>query len=143
MVNKYRAEVIIEIDDDEKIMRFDLGAIAELEGMYDKSILEILGADKKMVQFRAIVDAVYVGLKNKGNRKLTRANVLNMLDPSKMGEYGELVTKGIMSAMGQTAPEEGAEDPLDGKKGESEPASTGTNSKPLPSPSASASASGI
>jgi len=115
MANKYLGEKIIEIGGDLRHIRYDMNACAVLEGnLGDKPISEIFKSTN--VGIKVIREALLVGLRHKGNPKLTRKEVGDWMseDPARLGKWGEAIGQAINLAMGGEDEEtaEGADGPL-------------------------------
>lgn len=73
--NYRRGEVMVEFGSDARLIRYDCNAICILEQNLDKSLYEIM----KSIGYNSTREALFVGLRHKGNKKLTRADVGNMM----------------------------------------------------------------
>jgi hypothetical protein len=75
-MNNYRkGEVEVEFGNDARLIRFDLNAMCILEqnlGLPFHAIMKSLG-------YNAVREAIFVGLRHKGNKKLSRAEVGRMM----------------------------------------------------------------
>lgn len=73
--NYRKGEVMVEFGSDAKLIRFDLNAMCILEQNLEAPFHTIL----KTLGYNAVREALFVGLRHKGNRKLTRADVGKMM----------------------------------------------------------------
>lgn len=99
--NYRKGEVEVEFGDDAKLIRYDLNAMCVLEqnlGAPFHTILKTLG-------YNAVREALFVGLRHKGNKKLTRAQVGTMMASGHDGQdfnyYAACVYEAVQGATGQ------------------------------------------
>lgn len=137
-MSKHRALVPVTFTNGEqKNLRFDMNAIAELEGLLGKSIAFAL-ENEDQLGIKFIRNALYCGLlwANK-SKKFTPATVGNMMDPDHMADYGHAVSRGIMLALGidpDRKREEGEEAPVNPTRPEIAESGILENNKETPTP---------
>lgn len=98
--NYRKGEVEVEFGADAKLIRFDLNAMATLEQNLRAPFHEIL----KSLGYHYVREALFVGLRHKGNKKLTRAKVGDMMASGHEGQdfnyYASCVYEAVQGATG-------------------------------------------
>lgn len=105
MANPHRGEVGIEIGGKERILKYDMNAIAEMEEHLGASVMSIFdgGGNVGLRQIRALL---YFGMKG-GDQSLTLKKVGEMCEMPKLGYYTEKILEAITLFFG---PSEGQAD---------------------------------
>lgn len=116
--------VPVLIDGQPKIFRFNLNALAELEGILGESLMQIKPEQFGFKQQRAMV---WAGLLH-AEPKLTLGQVGELLDPvlEDATAYGDVMVK-VMEAFGLAFPQ--AEKPVEGGDPNAQSAASGTGTQ--------------
>jgi len=106
MPNEQRGEVEIEIGGATRVLRLSFNGIAELETLHDTPATELFSA--KGLKIRLIRDAIAIGLKGGGDRKVTPEMVGRWMDkePKRLFEWGEALAKAFALSLGEDPDED-------------------------------------
>ena len=98
MANVHRGEVRLEIGGRDRVLRFDMNALAELEDRLKMPLSLIFNENN--VGVRTIRECLFVGLRHR-DRKLTPKDVGDWMEFDRMTEYGEVIGQALALATGQ------------------------------------------
>ena len=107
MANPARGEVAIEIGGKERTLRYDLNAVAEMEGHLGAPIMKVFSGDN--IGLREVRALLYFGLHG-SDPSLTMNKINDMFETPKLGYYMEQIGEAIRLFFGAAAdPEDGEE----------------------------------
>lgn len=115
-VNPERGEAEIDIGGETRVLRLDFNAIAQLEEMHGRAVMEIFAA--KALGVRVIRDAIYVGLCAGAVDPADAARLSPRIvgewmqkEPGRFAEWGHAVKVALLRAMGKADPKEAKKKP--------------------------------